>query len=142
MKKYIGIIAVLALLYSCSTYTVTPESFKKQFATVDSTSLKDVTINNPMTYSTIKYKANKISYVEVVDKNGKKDVLQNSPSLEMRVTLANGKRKIVYFDTAYLQNDTLIGTASRFMPWITRKIPMDSITKIEIQEGGKKYSYQ
>ena len=141
MKKAVLIIAVAAFLYSCSTYTVPPESFKEQFASIDTSSLKQVSINNPFSYTPLKYKANTIKYVEVVDKKGNKDALQNSPSLEMRITMRNGKRRVVYFDTAYMQHDTLVGSSSRFMPWIVQKIPFDSITKIEVQDGGKDYYY-
>ena len=48
----------------------------------------------------------------------------------------------VLFDTIILENDTLKGSRSRFIPNLTRKIPFDSIAKIEVQEGGKNYNYQ
>jgi hypothetical protein len=60
----------------------------------------------------------------------------------MRITHINGKKYLFYFDTIILENDTLKGSRSRFIPNLTRKIPFDSIAKIEVQEGGKNYNYQ
>jgi hypothetical protein len=56
----------------------------------------------------------------------------------MRVTLKNGKRKIFYFDTVILENDTLKGCKSRILG-LFDQVPFDQITKIEVQDGGKKY---
>jgi len=35
----------------------------------------------------------------------------------------------------------LIGGRSRFATSLIRKIPMDSVVKIEVQDGGKKIEY-
>ena len=85
------------------------------------------------------YKSNKIDYIKVLDKNGVKDVINNSPALEMRVTLKNNKKYNMYFDTVYLENDTLTGCKSRFFPSLTTKILFNEIIKIEVQDGGKNY---
>jgi hypothetical protein len=60
----------------------------------------------------------------------------------MRVTHSNGKKYHFYFDTVVLENDTLKGGRSRFVQGLTRAIPLDSIVKIEVQDGGKKFDYQ
>ncbi len=39
-----------------------------------------------------------------------------------------------------LENDTLKEGRSRFLPKLKREIPYDSIVKIEIQDGGKKFN--
>lgn len=127
------------LAVSCKTYTVTPESFKSQFIKVDSRALKEMTINNPLGFQNIRYAANQVEQINVIDKHGQMVVLPNSPSIETRVTLKNGKRHYFYFDTLVLQNDTLIGSKSRFLSSIIQKLPFDSIEKIEIQNGGKKF---
>ena len=103
---------------------------------------KEVEINNPLLYGNLKYSANNIKTLNVIDKNGNKITIPNSPSLEMRITHKNGKKYLFYFDTIILENDTLKGSRSRFIPNLTRKIPFDSIAKIEVQEGGKNYNYQ
>ncbi|WP_123812049.1 hypothetical protein [Mangrovimonas sp. DI 80] len=104
--------------------------------------MKNVMINNPLTYGNIKYSANNIDRLIVFDKEGNQLYLENSPSIEMRVTHRNGKKYIVYFDTVILENDTLKGGRSRFIQGLTRQIPMDSIVKIEVQDGGKKFNYK
>jgi hypothetical protein len=131
------------LLSSCKTYTVAPDSFKKQFTEVNRASLQQTEINNPLNpFMNIQYPANQLKKIVVLDKNGQQVSLYNSPALETRVTLKNGKRYHFYFDTLILENDSLSGGRSRFVQSLSRKLPFDSIQKIEIQDGGKKYSYQ
>lgn len=138
MKKTICIILLLAVTISCKTYTVAPQSFREQL--LKSEVSKDVVVTNPFG-GTITYKANTLTTINVVAKDGSEVELANSPSLEMRVTLASGKRRIMYFDTVFLRNDTLYAEGSRFLG-AKRQYPFDSIVKIEIQDGGKKFNYQ
>ena len=124
MKKTIALLLLAVLTYSCATYTITPEKFKQQFTAADTIS-KAAKINNPLLpLSNITYKANNIKGITVVDKKGMNMYLENSPSLEMRITQKNGKRRVVYFDTVELRNDTLYGGGSRFVKSIVRKIPL------------------
>jgi hypothetical protein len=104
--------------------------------------MTEVSINNPLNYGNITYFSNDIKSLIVVDKNGNIISLNNSPSIEMRVTHKNGKKYHFYFDTVILENDTLKGGRSRFIQSLIRKIPMDSISKIEVQDGGKKFNYE
>lgn len=142
MKKTLCLSALIVLMISCKTYTVTPENFKKQIVDNNANNLKDVKVNNPLTpFSNIEYKANSLKYLNVFDKNDSLSFLQNSPSVEMRVTLKNGKRKIFYLDTVTLENDTLKGEKSRILG-LKDKVPFNDIVKIEVQDGGKKYQYE
>ncbi|NOZ46795.1 MAG: hypothetical protein GXO79_08425 [Chlorobi bacterium] len=140
-KKNIGFVTLL-FIFGCKTYTIPVDSFKEQMIKAKSGNMKDVKINNPLTYGNIKYSSNNINRLIVIDKNGDKQYLYNSPSIEMRVTHRNGKKYILYFDTVILENDTLKGGRSRFIQGLTRQIPMDSIIKIEVQDGRKKFNYQ
>lgn len=145
MKKlliFTTLIAVMLLLFSCKTYTIPTDSFKQQMIKTDTRNMKEVEINNPLTFHNIKYHSNNINQIIVLDKDGKKMYLKNSPSIEMRVTHVNGKKYHFYFDTVILENDTLKGGRSRFIQGLSREIPMDSIVKIEVQDGGKKFNYQ
>lgn len=140
MKKA-AIILILLILTSCSTYTVTPEQLKEQFIAAGE-GVDTVKVNNPLfRFSNITYTANRIKKITVLDKQGLINYLDNSPSLEMRITQKNGKRQIMYFDTTELRNDTLYGSNSRFLG-TQRKVPFESIAKIEIQDGGKNYYYK
>ena len=132
-------------LISCKTYTISPQSFKEQFIGIDSTALKATKMNSSFPYTfngiNLTYSSNNIKNIFVVNKQGEKEIIPNSPAIEMRVTLKNNKKYHFYFDTVILQNDTLTGGRSRFMPKLVRKIPFDSIIKIEVQDGGKRMNY-
>jgi len=138
--KIIGILTLL-LVFSCKTYTVPINSFRDQMVNANSIGIKEVKINNPLTFGKIKYSSNNIDQLIVLDKNGNKMYLKNSPSIEIRVTHRNGKKHKLYFDTVILENNTLVGKRSRFAQGLKYEIPMDSIVKIEIQDGGKKFKY-
>lgn len=140
-SKLIGI-SLLLLIISCKTYTIPTDSFREQMTTAKSENMKDVEISNPLFYRNIKYYSNNIDRLVVLDKNGNTMSLDNSPSIEMKVTHRNGKKYILYFDTVILENDTLNGRRSRFAQGLTIEIPMDSIVKIEVQDGGKKFNYK
>jgi hypothetical protein len=103
---------------------------------------QDVKINNPLFFNNISYQANHMKYIKVIDKKGEKFSLRNSPSIEMRVTRKNGKKNIFYFDTVTLQYDFLRGGRSRFIPSLVKEIHIDSIAKIEIQDGRKDFGYK
>ena len=141
MKKIV-LLAVLLIIYSCTTYTIPVESFKAQFSKFDTIQKRERVISNPLTYGNIKYMTNNILMINVIDKNNNPLTIRNSPSLEMRITKKNGKKNVFYFDTVTLENDTLKGSQTRFLPNLKKEIPFDDILKIEIQEGGKKYSYE
>ena len=140
-SKLIGI-GVLVLIFSCKTYTISTDSFREQMIEAKSRNLSKVHINNPLLYGNMKYSSNNIDRIIVKDKNGNNTYLNNSPSIEIRVTHVNGKKYHFYFDTVILENDTLKGGRSRFAQNLTQAISMDSIVEIEVQDGGKKFNYQ
>jgi hypothetical protein len=146
--KLITLIGILSLLFSCKTYTISVDSFREQMTKSGSEKLREVEINHPLVYSrsspdrNLKYEANNIKSITVVDKSGNKVKLENTPKLEMRITRKDGKKNILLFDTVIVQNDTLKGARSRLMENLRREIPLSDIEKIEIQDSGKVYKYQ
>ena len=142
MKVNICIIGLVLIFVSCKTYTIQLESFEYQLVKAKSNQMSEVEINNPLFFGNLKYAANNIKTVNVIDKKGNKLTIPNSPSLEMRLTHKNGKKFHFYFDTVNLENGILTGSRSRFIPSLTRSIPLDSIVKIELQEGGKNFKYK
>jgi len=66
--------------------------------------------------------------------------LTNSPSIEMRVT-HNSKKTIFFFDRVYVGDSVLTGVESRFIPTARKSISLKEISKIEIQDGKKKFRY-
>ncbi len=132
-------IKFLSNIFSFKTYTISPESLKAQLKDVKR---KDVEINNPFdNLDSVKYFANNIKKIEVVDKNGKKLRLENSPSLEIRFKLEDKKKFTLYFDTIFIENNILSGDRSRFLG-LKKEIEFDKIVKIEIQDGRKNLSYK
>lgn len=136
------VLVLLFMIMSCKSYTIPVDSFREQLIDSNSTNMNDATINNPLSLGTISYSTNNIDGIIVRDKDRQNKYLKNSPSLEIRVTHQNGKRYHMYFDTVILENGTLKGSRSRFIQSLNREIPMDSIIKIEVQDGGKKFKYQ
>ena len=134
-------ILLIVFVSSCKSYTIPVDSFIEQMKNTNS-KIKDVEINNPLIQGRIKYSANSINKIIVLDKTGLELYLNNSPSIEMLIIHNNGKRYKFYFDTVVLENNILKGGRSRFIQRLRREIPMDSIVKIEIQDGGKKFNYQ
>jgi hypothetical protein len=87
------------------------------------------------------YLANPINEIACTDKSGNISWLTNSPSIEMRITTATGKKPIFYFDRVYLTDSTLTGVQSRFISSINKTIKLKDIKKIEIQDGRKNFHY-
>ena len=127
---------LFSLLFSCKTYTIPVESFREQMTESGNEKMRDVEINNPTSYSNLKYQANSVKSIVVVDKNGNNVEIENSPKLEMRITRKNGKKYILLFDTVIVENDTLKGARSRIIQNLRREIPLDDIEKILL---GSKY---
>jgi hypothetical protein len=138
--KYPELFMVLLMLTSCTKYYLTTDSLRNQFSQVDSINLRTVTVRGPAG-ERYNYLANPIDEIECIDKNGNAFRLPNSPSIEMRVTEANGKRTIFYFDRIFVTDSTLSGSQSRFISSISKTIKLKNIKKIEIQDGNKNFEY-
>jgi hypothetical protein len=131
---------LIFLASSCKTYYIPIESFKQQFAGLDSSKYKEVITRGPVG-DKVKYKTFPISFIKCVDKAGNPFELKNAPSLEIRFTDSNNKRTIFYFDRISVDSTSVTGVQSRFISSIKKKIALDNIVKIEIQDGGKKFKY-
>ncbi|WP_129460391.1 hypothetical protein [Flavobacterium stagni] len=145
LRSFLLTFSLVLVMVSCKTYTIPVQSFKEQMQGITADSMKKVNVRMPLplpgSSTKTTYFSNQIQTIRVVNKKGEAVNLANSPAIEMRVTLRNNKRYHFYFDTVILQNDTLMGGRSRFASSLIRKIPMDSIVKIEVQDGGKKIEY-
>jgi hypothetical protein len=139
LKQIILTILTVGVLSSCKTYYIPVESFKEQISDIDSTQLRMVRTRGPAG-DIAEYPANPIVQIKCVDKDGNETELQNSPSIETRITTTDGKKTNFYFDRIYVQNDTLIGFRSRFIG-LPKTIPLTEITKVEVQDGHKNFHY-
>ena len=138
MKKIILITTVL-LFTSCTTYLIPIESFEEQFQNVNASSRKEVRVRIPFGIP-IKYLANTINNIACVDNRNNDVVINNSPSIEIRITEKNRKKTIFYFDRVYLEKSIIYGDKSRITGF-EKGIPIDSILKIEIQDEKKNFKY-
>jgi len=126
-------------LTSCTTYFIPVDSFKEQLVGLAPT--KEVTTRGPGG-DKVKYMTYPITSIKCIDKSGSAYNLIISPAIEIRITYGdNNKRTNFYFDLIRI-NDTLVtGGQSRFIPSIKKTISLNSITKIEIQDGHKNFRY-
>ena len=116
----------MIFITSCTTYLIPVDSFKKQFAGIDSTRLKLVNVIGPIgeTYS---YLANPLQIIKCVDKKGNPFELINSPSIEIWFTYGDkNNRTIYYFDRIYVNDSCVVGVQSRFISPIKKTIPINS----------------
>lgn len=137
---YLIIITLVFGVTGCKTYYIPVDSFRKQFAGLDTSPSKLVTTESPWRIKET-YKTSPIDSIVCVDKNGNKVVLKNSPSLEIRFTDNENKRTVFYFDRLTVRNDTVRGVQSRIISSIKSSVPLNKVKTIEIQDGGKKYRY-
>ena len=136
----IVIIGLIFFMSSCKTYYIPVDSFKQQFAGMDTSKLKEVTTRGPMG-DKVKYKTFPIDFIKCVDKKGNPVELKNSPSLEIRFTDNKDKKTIFYFDLISVDETYVSGVQSRFITSIKKTIPLNTIKTIEIQDGKKRFSY-
>ena len=134
------IIGLIFFMSSCKTYYIPVDSFKQQFAGMDSSKLKEVTTRGPAG-DKVRYKTFPIDFIKCVDKDGNPVELRNSPSLEIRFTDTNNKKTIFYFDLISVDKTYVRGVQSRFITSVKKTIPLSTIRTIEIQDGKKKFSY-
>jgi hypothetical protein len=137
---YLVIAATLGFLSGCKSYYIPVQSFKQQLGGFDSTQLITVRTQGPMG-EVVAYKTYPLKTITCVDNKGRQVALPVSPSLELRVTSTRGKRSIFYFDQVRVNDTSLMGAQSRFMPFIRKTIPFSSIKLIEIQDGKKRFRY-
>lgn len=131
---------LLFFITSCKTYYIPVDSFKQQFAGMDSSSMKEVTTRGPVG-DKVTYKTYPIDYIKCVDKNGAPFELKNSPSIEIRFTDTNNKKTIFYFDRISVDQNYVTGVKSRFISSIKGRVPINAIKKIEVQDGKKNFRY-
>ena len=138
--KVVFLLILTFSFYACTTYFIPVDSLKSQFAGIDSTKLVNVVIRGPVG-ERYNYLANPIRTINCVDKQNNPSSLNNSPSIEMRVTDTNNKKTIFYFDRIFVNKTYLYGVQSRFISSITKTVPIKDITKIEVQDGKKNFKY-
>lgn len=140
MKYSLYPILILLVVSSCTTYEMPLNTFKERFAQIELEDLKEVEVKGPFG-ETYRYKTHPLETVQLLTKSGEVKVLRVKPSLEMKVTHDGGKKSYFYFDKVILTDKYLYGDRSRFSDAFQKKILLDKIEKIEVQDGKKNFKY-
>jgi hypothetical protein len=130
----------LFILSSCTTYYIPKESFREQFAGMDSSRMRRVTTRGPAG-DKVTYKSYPIDFIHCVDSKGNPVELKNSPSIEIRFTDSANYRITFYFDLITVNDTAVSGIRSRFITSFRKTIPLNTIRKIEVQDGHKNFHY-
>lgn len=138
--KALSLLLMSFSVFSCATYIIPVESLKAQFSEIDSSKLVSVFVRGPGG-GTFNYLANPVTVIKCIDNHNNPVGLNNSPSIEVRVTDKNNRRTVFYFDRIFVSKIFLYGVQSRFIPSITKTIPLKDIIKIEVQDGKKNFRY-
>ena len=135
------IAGLLLSLASCKTYYIPVDSFKQQFANIDTSMYREVAIIKPVVGGKYRYKIAPIDSIKCVDKTGKPVVLKNSPALEVRFTDSSNKQTVFYFDLLTVGPTYITGGQSRIFTSMRKTIPLNTIKTIEIQDDKKSLYY-
>jgi len=141
MNSYIiRLILVVVLCAGCTTYELSLNTLEKRFAEIDSSDLVLTRVKGPFgeTYSYLRHPG---KFIPLENKEGEVVEVKISPSLEMKVTHDGGQKSYFYFDKVYVTDKYLIGDRSRFMDGFHKEIRIESIEKIEVQDGKKNFKY-
>ena len=133
-------VGIIFFFSSCKTYCIPVDSFKQQLTSIDTLNMREVTTQGPAG-DRVKYKIYPIDYIRAVDKTGNPITIQNSPSIEIRFTDTSHKKTIFYFDLIRFDGVNITGGQSRFMSAFKKTIPINSVKKIEVQDGKKNFRY-
>ena len=140
LKKLIFYLGCVLLFTGCKTYQIPVDLLRKQLCHYTESDKREVTTVGPM-FERYVYRSYPIDSIDCLDKNDAPYKLPNGPAVEMRVTRKNNHRVVMYFDTIDVTDSTFTAGMSRFIPSLTKTISFSDISKIEVQNGGKKFYY-
>lgn len=90
----------------------------------------------------VRYLANPYPSIRCVDPQQRDHIMPSGPSIEIRFTYRPHNRRVVfYFDRIFVTDSTVTGVESRYIPSLRKTILLDSVTKIEVQDGHKRFRY-
>lgn len=142
MSKFFLVTFLLATLSfsSCQTYSIPVSAFRDQMEAARSRPLRTVTTQGPLG-NRVRYETYAVDSVFAFDKKGTPVFLVNSPALEVRFTDSANHKTLLYFDRMKFDGQTISGSPSRILLSVQKAVPLQSIRKIEIQNGRKNYRY-
>jgi hypothetical protein len=138
MKKYYLTLTVLVVfMTSCSTYYLTPSSFKEQLQDIDPNKINDA-YDFRLGLVGVALKGGKNFYngiesLKCKDKNGNDVIVIIKPQTGIRLTDSTGRRIQLYFDSVFLRDSLVYGSKSHFITLPVTPMNINKLTKIEIQ---------
>ena len=127
MHKIVITCLVVLSFINCSTYNISKESFIEQL-----NDKQVATIQNVASLG-LKYSSNQLKSILGENRKGKTKRILIDKNVTLKIYKSSSdKTNTIYFDTAYLKNDTLFGLKSRLFGG-KLKIPLNDIQKIEIK---------
>jgi hypothetical protein len=136
-STYSALIFLVVLTTSCSTYYVTPASFKEQLQRIDPNKINDAyDFRLGMLGVALKGGKNFYNGIETLnckDKNGRDVVFFIKPQTGIRLTDSSGRRQQLYFDSVFLRDSMVYGSKSHFITLPVTPMNVNKLALIEIQ---------
>ena len=148
MRKKITFIFVMTLfLTGCSNYLITKDMLVQQLK--ENQNKKEAFHYIPVggiasMFLSDKYQSNQIEKILCFDSDSNKVYLFPDKNTELEITKkSDGDVVKMYFDTAFLVGNKIVGLRSRLIQSMVREVDIDDIEKIEIYtEMAKTEKYQ
>jgi hypothetical protein len=140
-KNTILFIGLTLTMGACATYTLPVNSLTEQLQEAKSNTKQiNTKLNGPTVMGNFSYQMNGVDTLKVYNSKGQIVKIKNAPSIEMQLTLKNGKIRTYYFDSVTLTNDSIKGCYSRFLNRYST-IAIKDIKSIGVQNAKKGFNY-
>lgn len=125
--KYLSVLLLL-IICSCASYTISKDGLVEQLK-----NNQNITRTHNVASIGTGYDSNNLSGIKCYDKNGKEITITPDKNTTLAITNGvTGKVVVLYFDTVYLSNDSIVGLKSRIMGG-KRSIAVDEISAIKVK---------
>jgi hypothetical protein len=117
---------------------MTPDSFKDQLQNIDPNKITDA-YDFRLGLIGVALKGGKnfyngITSVKATDSHGKEIVYAINTNTSVRLTNADGRRIVLYFDSLFLRDSLVYGSKSHFITLHVTPMNINTLTKIELQQ--------
>jgi len=130
--KLILLIAVMSLITSCATYTISKGELHKQIATA--VPVEGTFFYTPGGLFLFNHSMNNgIRSLSVLTAEGKEISINVTQRTSIRIHTKDGDYSMFYFDTMFMKNDSIIGDRTHFFPSAIKPIAFSDVVKIELQ---------
>ncbi|MBK7380240.1 MAG: hypothetical protein IPJ03_14845 [Ignavibacteriales bacterium] len=127
---------VLLFLVGCSTFTITKDELVQQLK--DNQNKKEVFQYIPVggiasMFLSNTFQSNQIEKILSLDSDGNKVYLYPNKDTQLEITKkSDGEIVKMYFNTAFLVENKIVGLRSRIIQSMVREVDLDDIEKIDI----------